>query len=187
MATQIQQTPAQSLERIYVVNLRKDVMKVSWKRRASRAAKSLKKFIARHMKVPERDISKVKLDKWLNVELWKNGIKNPPLRIKVKAIKEAGIVNVALADIPEYLKFKIEKEKKLKESMEKTKKEEKKEEKSDKVEDKKETEEEKKVDAEEKKEALKETAVEHAKLEAKEHKHEAKKKDVQIRRMALKK
>ncbi|MEK6848558.1 MAG: hypothetical protein AABX65_02915 [Nanoarchaeota archaeon] len=174
----------QTLEREYIVNLRHDVMKVQWNRRASKAAKSLKEFIARHMKIAEHDITKVKLDKWLNVFLWKNGIKNPPLRIKVKATKENNIVRVELAEVPEYLKFKISKEKKLKDASAKQKEENKKEEKP---EEKKELTGENKAELEEKREAVKEAAVEHTHLEAREHKHEAKKKEVPIKRMALKK
>ena len=38
--------------------------------------------------------------------IWSRGIKNPPHKIKVKAVMEGGIVKVELADYPEKLKYK---------------------------------------------------------------------------------
>ena len=49
-------------EREYVIPLRKEWRKVANYRRTGRAVKEIKKFIARHMKVPDRDLNKVKLD-----------------------------------------------------------------------------------------------------------------------------
>lgn len=101
-----------TLEREYVIPLRKEWQKVSNYRRTGRAVKFIKKFIAKHMKVPERDLSKVKLDVYLNQEVWFRGRKNPPARIKVKAIKEGDIVKVSLVELPkihEYAKSKHDK------------------------------------------------------------------------------
>lgn len=93
------------IEREYVVPLRKEFLKVTKYRRAGRAAKALKQFIAKHMKVEERDVEKVKVDMYLNNELWFRGKKSPPTKIKVKAKKEEGIVYVTLAEVPEKVKF----------------------------------------------------------------------------------
>lgn len=112
------------LEREYIVPLRKEWIKKPYYKRTPRAVKTLRKFIARHMKVEDRDLKKVKLDKWLNAEMWCRSIRKPYSKIKVKAKKlESGIVMVELVDVPVQWKFKIEKEKLGKEASEKVKKE----------------------------------------------------------------
>ena len=178
------------LEREYTVNLRKKCIKTPRYKRANKAVKSLKQFIAKHMKVEDRDLRKVKLDKWLNNEMWKRGIQKPLMKVKVKVKKfDNGIVKVELAEIPEFIKFKIEREKKLAEVSEK--KVEKKEEK-----EKKKTEEEKKEEAEkeEEKEEKKEATVEAGLMKQQEKSREIKheivdKKGIKkpLARMALKK
>ena len=159
------------LEREYVVPLRREWLKKPKYKRAKKAARALKAFIAKHMKVEDRDVKKVKLDKWLNNEIWFRGIRNPPHKIKVKCSKyDNGIVKVELFEIPQVLKFKVEKEKKIKQEAEK-KKEEKKE--TVKVEEKKEEETaEEKVEKEEKKEAVVEAGFKQAEKKATEVKHE---------------
>ena len=62
-----------SVEREYVIPLRKEWSKVPKYKRAAKSVKAVKKFIARHMRVPERDADKVKLDVYLNNELWFRG------------------------------------------------------------------------------------------------------------------
>lgn len=100
------------LEREYTIPLRKEVLKVQSFRKAKKGVKAIKQFLAKHMKVEDRDVRKVKVDMYLNEEVWAKGIKNPPSRIKVKAIKKDGIVYAELADIPDYVKFKMAKDKK---------------------------------------------------------------------------
>ena len=103
------------LEREYIVPLRKGAQKVPRYKRAKKAIKVLKQFLAKHMKVENRDISKVKIDRYLNQEIWFRGIKKPPAKIKVKAVKTSeGIVHVELAEIPDKVKFDILKEQKSK-------------------------------------------------------------------------
>jgi len=155
------------LEREYIVPLRKEFKKVPEYRRARRAVKALMNFIAKHMKVEERDIRNVKIDKYLNEEIWFRGIRKPPAKIKVKAIKDSeGIVRVELVDIPDVVKFKIAREKREKDKVKKVEKkvEKKKEEKTD----------EEKKDEKEKTEAGAEEAMKQAKSQAKEMKHETK-------------
>jgi large subunit ribosomal protein L31e len=98
-------TQTKTVEREYIIPLRADWRKVANYRRTGRAVKAIKAFIARHMKVPERDTSKVKLDKYLNQEIWFRGKTKPPAKIKVKAIKEGDIVKVELAELPEVHAF----------------------------------------------------------------------------------
>ncbi len=70
-------------ERIYNIPLR-DVKGISRKRRANYAIKLIRKFIARHMKVPEENVW---IDNKINEEVWKRGIQKPPSKITVKAVK----------------------------------------------------------------------------------------------------
>ncbi|MEA3329361.1 MAG: 50S ribosomal protein L31e, partial [Nanoarchaeota archaeon] len=89
------------LEREYIVPLRKGLLNVPRYRRASKAVKILKEFLAKHMKVEDRDLRKVKINIYLNNELWFKGIKKPVGKIKVKAVKKGGIVYAELAEVPE--------------------------------------------------------------------------------------
>ncbi len=172
----------QILEREYIIPLRREWRKVANYRRAGRAAKFIKKFIARHMKVPDRDVSKVKIDTYLNNEIWFRGRKKPPAKIKVKATKEKDIVKVELAETPEYVRFlKLKHEKRHKQSG--------KPEIKSPVKEIKETEEksEKKEEEKEKEQAVAEARQLEAKQEAKTLKHLTKIKEPKIQRKALKK
>ncbi len=171
------------LEREYVVPLRRHFLKVPRYRRAGKAARALKIFIAKHMKVPERDVEKVKLDIYLNNEIWAHGIRNPPSKIKVRAIKEGDIVKVELVELPAHIKFlkakherrhQVEEKKEEKVASGKTS-EEVKEEKTE-EQKKDESEKEKAGEAEKLKEAKKDKHVQ---------KHTGKDKNVEIRRRSM--
>lgn len=96
------------LEREYIVPLREELRKVPEYKRANKAVKALKQFIARHMKIYDRDLRKVKIDVYLNNELRFRGIKKPIAKIKIKAIKrENGIVEAKLAELPKHIEFEI--------------------------------------------------------------------------------
>jgi len=110
------------LERVYIVPLKKGVLNVPRYRRAKKAVRVLKEFMVRHMGVRDRDLKKVKIDINLNNEIWFRGIKKPMNKIKVKAKKIGGIVYVELAEIPEYVGFKIAREVKRGVSVVKSKK-----------------------------------------------------------------
>lgn len=129
------ETKRDGIEREYTIPLRKEWGKVPRYKRANKAMKAIKEFLARHMKVEERDLKKIKLDKYLNEEVWFRGIKKPPAKIKIKARKENGIVKAELAEMPETLRFKKAREEKEKtkasEAVEAKKKTEKKEEKDE--------------------------------------------------------
>ncbi len=169
-----------TLEREYVIPLRNEWRKIANYRRTGRAVKTIKKFIARHMKVPERDLTKVKLDVYLNQEIWFRGRKKPPAKIKVKAIKEGGTVKVELAEMPEHWKFVKEKHERKHKSIEKPKEIPKEETKDER------TEEEKKAESEKEKSVAEAHQVE-AKQQAKAQKHTTKAKEPGFHRMALKK
>ena len=154
------------LEREYIVPLRQGWLKVPKYKRANKAVKTLKEFLARHMKVEERDLRKIKIDKWLNNEIWFRGIKKPPAKIKVKASKIDGVVKVELAEIPEKIKWKIQKEEKAKKETAKVKKA-----KAVKKESSTEKTEEKKKEEEEKEKASAEAGLERQKIEAKKIEH----------------
>lgn len=179
-----EKTEIKPITREYVIPLRKDWRKVANYRRAGRAAKFIKKFIARHMKVPERDVSKVKLDMYLNNEIWFKGKTKPPARIKVKVIKEGDIVRVFLAETPEVVKFLKRKHAKFHQEAEK--------EEAPAPEEKKSEEKEEKTPEEKKDEKEKETSAavqkeKQAKTEAQTQKHVPKETKVPTHRKALKK
>lgn len=164
------------LEREYIVPLRKGWLKVPEYKRANKAVKTLKEFLARHMKIYNNDLRNIKLDIDLNNEIRFRGMRKPPAKIKVKAVKfEDGIVRVELVDIPEKLKFKRLREEK------KDKANEKKAKVVPKVKKEEKTEEEK-MEEKEKLEADKEQGEKLSKEKAKQEKHLSKDKKVQIRK-----
>lgn len=170
------------LEREYIVPLRSVWMKAVYYKRAAKAIKALKIFLAKHMKVEDRDVRKVKLDRYVNEEIWFRGIRKPLNKIKVKAKKmESGVVIVELVDVPKIVQFRMDKEKKRTE-VKTEKKVEEKTEKEEKTEDEKKS-------IEEKQDAVKEAGLKHAEEQAKQMKHEAKTKQgpKHQRRMALQK
>jgi len=101
------------LEREYIIPLRNKWKRVPRYKKANKAIKAIKEFLVRHMKLRDNDLSKVKIDKYLNEEIWFRGIRKPPSKIKVKAIKEGDIVKVELAELPVNLKFKKLREEKI--------------------------------------------------------------------------
>lgn len=120
-------TPAKTeknLEREYTIPLRSKYKHVARYKKTPKAVKSIKEFLVKHMKVYDRDLRKIKIDKLLNEALWFRGIKKPPHKIKVKATKDVnGIVLVELADLTGKLKFKkLREDKKLLDALESTKK-----------------------------------------------------------------
>ncbi len=166
--------PVEKIEREYIIPLRSKWKKVPRYKRANKAIKTIKEFLVRHMGIRDRDLNKVKLDKYLNEFVWTRGIRKPPIKIKVKAIKEGNLVRAELFEMPEKMKFKkarLEKrEKKATEMGKKRKKEEKPEEK---IEEK--IEEEKKEEEKEKAKAGEEAGKEMGKAAAKQVKHRAEK------------
>ena len=152
------------LEREYIVPLRRKFLRTPKYKRVPKAVKALKQFIVRHMKIYDKDFNKIKIDKFLNEELWFRGIRKPLGKVKVKARKfESGIVKVELVELPSALKFKKEKEEKVGKEIEKKREEKKVEEKKEEV---------------EKEKATMEAGLKEAKEKAKEMKHEVMEKKV---------
>ena len=88
-------TMADEIERIMVIPLRA-TKQAPRTRRAKRAVKEVRETVMRHMRTSEENV-------WIvasvNVKLWANGIRNPPSKITVKAVKfEDGLVEVSLAE-----------------------------------------------------------------------------------------
>lgn len=83
------------MEKLFTVPLRV-VKGLPRTHRAERAVAEVKNFVARHMKA---DREKVWLDNPLNEVIWSRGIKKPPSRVRVKAIKfDDGVVEVSLPE-----------------------------------------------------------------------------------------
>tara|TARA_Y100000310_G_scaffold3354_2_gene4293 strand:+ start:1808 stop:2404 length:597 start_codon:yes stop_codon:yes gene_type:complete len=188
--------PKVEIEREYIVPLRKGWLKVPKYKRGNKAVKTLKEFIARHMKIYDKDLRKVKIELELNNEIRFRGMYKPPARIKVRAKKyDDGIVRVELVNIPAHVKFARLREEKKKQELDKKTKAKKDLEQAQKPEEPKEGEakpEEKTEETEEtkeKKEAAKEENLKIAEQQAKEAKHTSKEKpverQVQTQRKAL--
>lgn len=173
--------PVEKVEREYVIPLREKIRHVPIYKKTPKAIKTIKEFLVRHMGIRDRDLKKIKIDKYLNEFMWGRGIKNPPHKIKVKAIKEGEIVKVELVDVPEKLKFKKLRKEKMeqkaeeiaegkKKLLEKVKEEK---EKSEKInEEKEETKVEEKAKEEQKKASIVEAGKQIEKAAAKQMKHQ---------------
>lgn len=171
----------QILEREYVIPLRRAWLRVPYYERTGKAIKAIKIFVAKHMKVTNRDTDKVKLDVYFNNNLWFKGRANPPSKVKVKVRKEGELVHVTFVETPEYVKFLKAKHDKMHKKSDK------------KVEPKEEPKEapakteEQKKDEKEKETAVAQQAIKDADMAAKADKHTTPVKTPKINRMALKK
>jgi large subunit ribosomal protein L31e len=166
-------------EREYIVPLRRGWLKVPEYKRGNKAVKTLKEFIARHMKIYDRDLRKVKLDVNLNNEIRFRGIRKPLSKIKVKAKKFAEYVTVELVDIPEKVKFAILRKERIYNQIKKVKEK--------KPEEKPEEKAEQKEEAKEKEQASREEGMQHSKQEALDKKHAPKVKQIPIQRKVMEK
>ncbi len=152
------------LERTYIIPLRRETLKVPFYKKAKKASKSIREFVIKHMKSDN-----VVIGKYLNLEVWKHGMKNPPHHVKVNANKDdKGRVFVELAGAPkeepkaeEKKKAAKKEEKIVKEAEFKEKPEEKLEKQAEEAHEKK-TEESKKIEREEVRELQKEHPKHHA-------------------------
>ena len=167
-----------NIEREYIIPLREKGRSAVRYKKTPKAVKTVKEFVAKHMKIENRDLNKVKVDKYLNEALWYRGIKNPIHKIKVKVVKEGEIVRVYAVDLPTNLHHKKKREDKNSEEQkkigDKKKKEieaqKKKEEEAEKAEEDKDKDGvEDKVEEKEKETATKEVAQKEMKKEAKEN------------------
>lgn len=104
---------SENLEKEYTIPLRRKFKHVARYKKTPKAVKEVKKYVAKHMKIYDRDLDKIRLSKFVNEFIWARGIKNPPHKIKVKAKKQGEIVRVDLVDMPDKLKFKQDREEKI--------------------------------------------------------------------------
>ena len=179
-----QETNTNKVEREYIIYLKRKCDVVPRYKKANKAIRTIKEFLARHMKIRDRDLKKIRIDRYLNEAVWFRGIKKPPKKIKVKAVKESDkegeIVRVYLAEMPEKLKFKkIREEKREKKALERIEKKKPAEEAEKKktAEDGREAEkkkEEEKIEEKEKKSSIVEAGEKMEKEIAKKQKHEVK-------------
>jgi large subunit ribosomal protein L31e len=80
------------LERTYTVPLRKAFVNTPKYKRTRKAVCALRIFLEKHMKATE-----VKIGQHVNEYLWQDGIRNPPPRVTIHAIKDdEGVVRVEL-------------------------------------------------------------------------------------------
>ncbi len=89
-------------ERIYTIPLGR-----AWisppKKRAPRAIRIIKGFIIKHMKIKidatEEEAERLVISNDVNEKIWSSGIKNPPRKIRVRAVKDKeGTVTLRLAE-----------------------------------------------------------------------------------------
>lgn len=85
---------AEKIERVYTINLRK-VQAAPRTIRAHKAVILIRSFLEKHMK------GDVVIGQALNEHVWAQSIKNPPLRVKVKAVKEGSVVKADLLETKE--------------------------------------------------------------------------------------
>lgn len=170
------------LEREYVVPLRRYWIRYPAYMRGGKAIKALKVFIARHMRVEERNLDNVKIDMYLNNEILFRGRKTPPSKVKVKAIKEGNIVKVELAEVPQHVRFLKLKHSKIHQASTKKPEAPKEEKKAE------EKTEEQKTEEKEKEKSVAEAGAKQAEQKAKVEKHVTKSQKAQRpQRMALQK
>jgi large subunit ribosomal protein L31e len=91
-------------ERFYTIPLRK-VWIAPRKKRAPKAAREVRKFVLKHMKVKldvedeEDEPERLIIDNEVNEKLWSRGIEKPPRKIRVRVVKDKeGVVTVLLAE-----------------------------------------------------------------------------------------
>jgi len=128
------------------------------------------------MKIRDRDLKKIRLDPYLNEFLWGRGIRYPPHKVKVKAMKKGEIIVAELVDFPKKLAARKSRAEKLeqfsKETAAKKKKEEVKPAEEKKIDET--SAEEKKIEEKEKKASTIEAGKEMEKMAAKQMKHTVK-------------
>jgi large subunit ribosomal protein L31e len=91
-------------ERFYTIPLGK-VWIAPRKKRAPKAARIVKSFVLKHMKVQldpedeEEEPERLVIDNEVNEKLWSRGIEKPPRKIRVRVVKDKeGVVTVLLAE-----------------------------------------------------------------------------------------
>ncbi|MBN2454855.1 50S ribosomal protein L31e [Candidatus Woesearchaeota archaeon] len=95
-------------EQTYNIPLRKEFLKKPKYRRAKKAVTAVRQFMTKHAKS-----DKIIIGPYLNKKIWEHGMKNPPSKVSVTAIKDdKGFVKVELFGAPK--EIKVEDKKKAK-------------------------------------------------------------------------
>ena len=79
------------MERIYTINLKKEVSKTTRENRSNKAIRTIREFLKDHMKA-----EKVRIGESISKKIWEGGNQNPPSKIRIKAVKEDEIVRAEL-------------------------------------------------------------------------------------------
>lgn len=99
-------TKETTIKRTYTIPLREKFANTPRHKRTNKAVRVLKEFLVKHMKSDD-----VKIGPALNEILWKDGIKNPPGKVKVTVTKDKeGTVRAELEGI-DYVDFKPQEKK----------------------------------------------------------------------------
>ena len=84
------------VDRIYTIPLRREFLKVPKYKRAKKAVTAIKQFLKKHIKSED-----IRIGKYLNLEVWKHGIKNPPHHVKVEVTSDdEGVITAELFGAP---------------------------------------------------------------------------------------
>lgn len=99
-------TKETTIKRTYTIPLREKFANTPRHKRTNKAVRVLKEFLVKHMKSDD-----VKIGPKLNETLWKDGIKNPPGKVKVQVTKDKeGVVRAEIDGI-DYVDFKPQEKK----------------------------------------------------------------------------
>lgn len=94
--------PVQKEDKVLIIPLKHQSRKSAKNMRKNRAVREIKIFLARHMKA---ELSNVYISQQLNEYLWKGGLHNTPVKIKVRvSTDEDGKVTARLLDEKEMAK-----------------------------------------------------------------------------------
>ena len=84
-------------ERVYTINIRKEVLEKPRWERSKHAVRAVREFLKRHMKS-----DKIKLDNSITKAIWTRGATKPLNKIRIKAEKdEEGVVTARLFESSE--------------------------------------------------------------------------------------
>jgi large subunit ribosomal protein L31e len=81
-------------EKILTLNLRKKMLKVAEWKRGKYYSRLFRKMLEKNLKT-----DKIKIGTKVNEKIWKRGTENPPLKIRIKSVKQDdGTVKIELME-----------------------------------------------------------------------------------------
>ncbi|DBA65628.1 TPA: 60S ribosomal protein L31 [Trebouxia sp. C0005] len=87
-----------AVTREYTINLHKRLHKITFKKRAPKAIKEIKKFATKHMRT-----SDVRVDVKLNKAVWSRGIRNVPIKLRIQISRKRNDDEDAKEDMYSYV------------------------------------------------------------------------------------